>query len=169
MEARRHRTVVCLATLISMDSVELTAEAFEWGETVRRELKEVILVASSSRGGSSVFTEYLRHSNALLHMRGEFNPWLNLCGLGYPHSGTGSDALGEAELIGKSDALWARLGAEIGNMSSTADAWAQFPPICTVGCSYSGRKPSSRSKRSKRPWNPCSNNGLIQVTHWPLS
>ena len=168
MEARRHRTVVCLATLISMDLVELTAEAFEWGETVRRELKEVILVASSSRGGSSVFTEYLRHSNALLHMRGEFNPWLNLCGLGYPHSGTGSDALGEAELIGKSDALWARLGAEIGNMSSTADAWAPHPFAPSAAATVAGNPARGRNGQNGHGIR-AQTMASIQVTHWPLS
>ena len=126
MEAGCHCAVVCLAAL-DMHRLVLTAQEQEWGETVRRELKEVILVASSSRGGSSVFTEYLRHSNALLHMRGEFNPWLNQCGLVYPHSGTGSDALYEEQLEGKSAALWAWLGAEIGNMSNSNAAWTTFP------------------------------------------
>lgn len=127
MEARCHGTLVCHATFVDMNTVEITEEATEWGETVRRELKEVILVLSSSRGGSSVFTEYLRHSNALLHMRGEINPWLSKCGLSYPNSGTGSDALGEEELLGKSEALWTWLGSEIGNMSTTSQAWNQFP------------------------------------------
>lgn len=126
MATGRYCALVCVAAL-GMHRLRLTAQELEWGEIVQRELSEVILIASSSRGGSSVFTEYLRHSNALLHMRGEFNPWLNKCGLVYPHSGTGSDALFEADLEGKSEELWAWLGAEIGNMSQSDVAWSQFP------------------------------------------
>jgi hypothetical protein len=57
-------------------------------------IKHVVLVASSSRGGSSVSMEMLRHSRSLLHFRGEINPFLAAANLIHPHSGTDSDALG---------------------------------------------------------------------------
>ena len=75
METGCHRTLVCMAAL-DMHRPILTAQEHEWGETVRRELREVILVVPA-QGRFECITEYLRHSNALLHMRGEFNPWLN--------------------------------------------------------------------------------------------
>lgn len=42
--------------------------------------REVIVVASSSRGGSSIFAEVLRRSGSLLHFRAEVNPQLRLHG-----------------------------------------------------------------------------------------
>jgi hypothetical protein len=60
------------------------------------EIPEVVLVMCSSRGGSSVFMEMLRHHPGLLHLHGEINPALGMAGLLYPESGTGSDALAAA-------------------------------------------------------------------------
>ncbi len=57
------------------------------------EIREVILVASSSRGGSTVFMELLRLAPTLLHFQAEINPFLVLAGLGWPGSGSGSDRL----------------------------------------------------------------------------
>ncbi len=53
----------------------------------------LILVLSSSRGGSSVFVELLRRARRLRHLPGEVNPLLRVAGLGFPDSGAGSDAL----------------------------------------------------------------------------
>ena len=53
----------------------------------------VILVVSSSRGGSSVFAELLRRSEGFLHCRGEVTPFLRIVGLSFPDSGTQSDTL----------------------------------------------------------------------------
>ncbi len=55
---------------------------------------QVVVVASSSRGGSSMFMELLRSSPHLLQLHGEINPLLEMAGLAHPLSGTGSDALG---------------------------------------------------------------------------
>lgn len=63
-------------------------------------VRTLVVVASSSRGGSSMLTELLRSSPALLHLRGEINPFLRLAGLGFPQSGTGSDALRASDLLG---------------------------------------------------------------------
>ena len=57
------------------------------------DVRHVVCVMASSRGGSSVSMEMFRHSRSLLHFRGEINPFLAMAGLVYPISGTGSDAL----------------------------------------------------------------------------
>ena len=58
-----------------------------------KSVRDVILVQCSSRGGSSVFMEMMRHSASLHHLSGEIGPALVMAGVDYPHSGTGSDAL----------------------------------------------------------------------------
>ncbi len=55
-------------------------------------VRDVVVVASSSRGGSSVFTEMLRHAPSLCHFRAEVNPFFGLAGLAHPESGP-DDAL----------------------------------------------------------------------------
>jgi hypothetical protein len=105
---------------------KLSKSDVAWGKVLQQELSEVVLVVSSSRGGSSVFTEYLRHSNALLHLRGELNPWLQQSGLVFPFSGTGSDALFPEHLGEKESSLWGWLGTEVGNMDNTEQGWAGF-------------------------------------------
>lgn len=42
--------------------------------------REVVLIASSSRGGSTIFAELLRRNPSLLHFRAEINPALRLFG-----------------------------------------------------------------------------------------
>lgn len=56
--------------------------------------REVVVIASSSRGGSSIFTEILRRSPELVHLKGEITPFLNLAGLSAGTSGYDSDQLG---------------------------------------------------------------------------
>ena len=56
-------------------------------------IQDVVFVQCSSRGGSSVFMEMLRHSQSFHHLSGEIGPALALAGLTFPHSQTGSDAL----------------------------------------------------------------------------
>lgn len=56
-------------------------------------IKEVVVVASSSRGGSSIFTEILRRSPDLLHCKGEITPFLNLAGLNRTGGASDSDRL----------------------------------------------------------------------------
>lgn len=59
----------------------------------RNAVQDVVFVASSSRGGSSVFAELLRHSRSLVHLQAEVNPFLLLAGLGPGRDGRESDAL----------------------------------------------------------------------------
>ncbi len=65
---------------------------------LRHRIRHVVLLASSSRGGSSVLAEILRHSDELLHFRAEINLFLVLSGHAFPDSGTGSDALSARDL-----------------------------------------------------------------------
>ena len=57
------------------------------------QIREVVVIASSSRGGSSIFTEILRQSPELIHFRGEINPFLTLAGLTPPENGREDDGL----------------------------------------------------------------------------
>lgn len=66
-------------------------------------VREVVVVVSSSRGGSTVFGELLRRCDALLHLRAEVNPLFVVAGLG--DGGAGAPAAVLAE----------ELAAEIGN------------------------------------------------------
>lgn len=61
-------------------------------------IREVVVLASSSRGGSSVVAEILRHSPDLLHFRAEVNLFFVLAGYAHPWSGTGSDRLEPGDL-----------------------------------------------------------------------
>lgn len=82
---------------------------------LRERVGRVVVVASSSRGGSSIFAELLRRAPGLLHLRAELNPFLTLAGLGWPESGRASDALDAdvpPELL---DAVGAELSLEAGN------------------------------------------------------
>ncbi len=50
-------------------------------------VRDVVIIASSSRGGSSVFAEMLRFCPVLTHFRAEVNPFFALAGLAPPDSG----------------------------------------------------------------------------------
>ena len=52
-----------------------------------------VLILSSSRGGSTIFTEFLRRHPGLRHLPGEINPLLRLAGF----TDTGSDAMTAAQ------------------------------------------------------------------------
>src|SRR5437660_12935127 len=56
-------------------------------------VRDVVVLASSSRGGSSMLAEMLRASSSLVHLQAEINPFLRLVGLAFPTSGTNSDEL----------------------------------------------------------------------------
>lgn len=80
-------------------------------ETLRREsglrvaapslaehVRQVVVIASSSRGGSSLLAEMLRSVPGLSHFPGEINPVLRLANLVVPCAPSHSDALGRADL-----------------------------------------------------------------------
>ena len=77
-------------------------------------VRDVVIVASSSRGGSSIFTEILRKSRHLVHFRAEVNPFLLLGGLGHPHTGTGSDLLTAQTPIPDRAGMEAEMARDVG-------------------------------------------------------
>ena len=84
------------------------------GLQLRRNLRRVVLIGSSSRGGSSITTEYLRQSDDLLHIPAEFNPLLEYCGLTYPKCE--SDRLTAARCTEPiQNRLWEALAKEVGS------------------------------------------------------
>lgn len=76
-------------------------------------VRDLVLLVSSSRGGSSVFAEALRRLPGTLHLRAEINPFLRLAGFGWPDSGEDSDALGPRSR-GDADAFARQLAWDIG-------------------------------------------------------
>ncbi len=60
-------------------------------------VQQVMVLASSSRGGSSMFLELLRRHAGLINLQAEFNPFLGLVGRTWPDSGAASDALTAAD------------------------------------------------------------------------
>ncbi len=81
-------------------------------------VREVVLLASSSRGGSSVMAEILRNSQHMLHFRAEINPFLLLSGHTAPESGHDSDLLG-ADDIADRDSLELLLAHDLGRQAGT--------------------------------------------------
>src|SRR5579875_3520937 len=47
-------------------------------------VRDLVFIASSSRGGSSMLAEMLRYSPDMIHLQGELNPVLRLAGLSFP-------------------------------------------------------------------------------------
>ena len=79
-------------------------------------VREVLVVGSSSRGGSSLLSELLRGEDRLVHFQAEINPHLRLAGLSWPGSGTGSDRL-DAEQAANCPTLERELAREAGNLA----------------------------------------------------
>jgi hypothetical protein len=76
-----------------------------------------ILILSSSRGGSTIVTETLRQSQILVHLPGEINPLLRLCGLAFPESQSGSDALDSSHPTSQLEAMLLRQTGRYGPSS----------------------------------------------------
>ncbi|MFE4589266.1 sulfotransferase [Streptomyces laurentii] len=85
-------------------------------------IRDVVVLASSSRGGSSMVAETLRASEALLHMQGEINPFLRLTGLGAPHSGD-CDRLDAGHLAGLDPDQRALLDTELAHDIGSPAPW----------------------------------------------
>lgn len=87
-----------------------------------KDVRQVVLVASSSRSGSSLFVELLSRSSKFLHFPGEINPFLRLAGLSWPDSGSTSDRLVPEmcndEAIGRLQAYFA---LEVGAPAATSE------------------------------------------------
>lgn len=79
----------------------------------RASVRELVLLVSSSRGGSSVFSEALRRLSGTLHLRAEINPFLRVAGFGWPDSGEDDDTL-TPDSLGDADAFARQLSWDIG-------------------------------------------------------
>jgi hypothetical protein len=84
---------------------------------LRRDLERLVLVGSSSRGGSSVFAEVLRHTVDALHLRGEMNPFVRLHGLAPRGLEPRGEALGPDDVA--PDELLLDLASECGQPAHT--------------------------------------------------
>jgi hypothetical protein len=90
-------------------------------------VRNVLVLASSSRSGSSVFLELLRRSPTFLCFEGELNPFLRLAGLSWPDSDSGSDALSEIHVTPQALALLdALLSVETTAGESGPEDWEHF-------------------------------------------
>jgi hypothetical protein len=79
-----------------------------------RQARDVVMVVTSPRGGSSFFAELIRRSPAFTHLSGEITPFLDIGGLTYPHSGTGSDLLDERHVERAAPGLVEELALDAG-------------------------------------------------------
>jgi hypothetical protein len=101
----------------------------------RERVRTVVVIGSSSRGGSSIFAEILRRTPQLLHFRAEVNPFFVLAGLSWPESGAGSDALDASHAAPDLDALSADLAFDCGtalDVMPDAESVARFVVDLTV-------------------------------------
>ena len=89
----------------------------------------VVLVCSSSRGGSSITTEFLRQRSDLLHIPAEINPLLHQCELVYPHDNSSDLLESTSGSESQRENLWQLLEEEVGNYllePLTQDDWTRF-------------------------------------------
>lgn len=114
----------------------LRARAPSPARSISAAVRDVVVVASSSRGGSSVFAEILRSTPELNHFQAEINPFLVIAGLTWPESGTGSDRLRAADASAAQRALLdLEMSQDIGRRAEgTVDrdafAWALTWRLC---------------------------------------
>ena len=84
----------------------------------RERVRDVVVIGSSSRGGSSILAEILRRTPQLLHFRAEVNPFFVLHDRAWPASGARSDALDATHAV-ELDALSAELAWDCGTAEDT--------------------------------------------------
>jgi hypothetical protein len=108
---RRHALAAARARIAAVHATRREAPPVEG---FRHAVRHVVVLGSSSRGGSSIVAEMLRGSARLLHLRAELNPFLVLHGLGWPDNATGSDALGADVPVSVLDAVGESLAWECG-------------------------------------------------------
>ena len=97
------------------------------GKTLQSHLRTVVLLCSSSRGGSSITTEFLRQRDDILHLPAEINPLLHQCIS--KQSPNGDELLGEDCTPHISNQIWNALAEEIGTYQRgtlTDNDWNRF-------------------------------------------
>ncbi len=118
----RRSTLTSVARRLEASRSHLARDLPSLADSVR----EIVLVASSSRSGSSFLAELLGRSAAFWHFPGEINPYLRLTGLAWPDSGT-SDSL--VPRICTSEAMRSLRDHLALDGGSTTDAHARDLPI----------------------------------------
>lgn len=88
-------------------------------------VREVVLIASSSRSGSSMLTEMLTRSSEFLCLPGEVNPYLRLAGLAWPDSGASDRLAPEACSAEARRCLQEHLALEVGTPADCNDPRAE--------------------------------------------
>lgn len=86
-------------------------------------VREVVLIASSSRSGSSMLTELLSRSSEFLCFPGEINPYLRLAGLTWPDSGASDRLAPEACNAEARRTLQEHLALEVGTPAGRDARW----------------------------------------------
>ncbi|GGN42551.1 sulfotransferase [Streptomyces fuscichromogenes] len=79
----------------------------------RTAVKDLVVVASPFRGGTTLLTELLRGAPDLLHFQAEMQPVLRIAGWTYPDNGADSERI--AGLTGDVPFLERELGSDVGN------------------------------------------------------
>lgn len=79
----------------------------------RTAVKDLVVIASPFRGGTTLLTELLRGAPDLLHFQAEMQPILRLAGWTYPDNGADSERI--PGLVGDVAFLERELGSDIGN------------------------------------------------------
>ncbi|HEY0377448.1 MAG TPA: sulfotransferase [Pyrinomonadaceae bacterium] len=109
-DALRRLTLTTAASRLEESRQRLAQETPGFLDSVR----EVVLIASSSRSGSSMLAETLSRSSKFLCLPGEINPYLRLAGLSWPDSGTSDCLAPEACSVEARRALEDYLALEVG-------------------------------------------------------
>jgi len=109
-DALRRLTLAAAASRLDESRRRLAEETSGFLDSVR----QVVLIASSSRSGSSMLTETLTRSSKFLCLPGEINPYLRLAGLAWPDSGTSDGLAPEACGAGARRVLQGHLALEVG-------------------------------------------------------
>ncbi|WP_416978431.1 sulfotransferase [Streptomyces sp. T028] len=79
----------------------------------RTAVKDLVVVSSPFRGGTTLLTELLRRAPDLLHFQAEMQPVLRLAGWTYPDNGADSERI--SGLVGDVTFLEQELGSDVGN------------------------------------------------------
>jgi hypothetical protein len=92
----------------------------------RSAVRELVVIASPFRGGTSLLTELLRGAPDLLHFQAEMQPILRLAGWTYPENGADSERI--TGLTGDVRLLEWELGSDVGNPVNDWNGidWSRF-------------------------------------------
>lgn len=145
---------------VDREQLDVVARAYDRVVSLRRRhgpppiagfsdrVRRLVVIGSSSRGGSTIFTELLRQTNELLHLRAEINPFLRLTSLCFPTSGT-SDRLVAAQAAPARARLGELLFYEAGNpVRGFRDAESLWSFAVDLACRLTLQWPRSRFEPS---------------------